>query len=446
MPRANWLSQLTDDQIVYADMVVETAKKYGVPPELALAIAKQESEFNPRAIGSAKEIGIMQVKPGTARDLGFTVADMHDPAKNIEAGVKYLREQINTYNAPELAALAYNRGPGGANKFLSGEEDEAGQQYVQGIAQKGGFTRPVEVSEPQQAMAEQAEPRVDETTQMIKELTAGSQQTAAQQERGLAAVLGGGLGALESARRAAGPVVARKAGDVAQYLAQRAEAGRAAAGTPPLYTGAQTSRLLQGTTEADLTGRSRMEAFNTLTAQQAAQRKAQQEVLGSLAKQGVIASPNAPFVEAPTMVASPQGVLISQDAATRMAEQTAREQARPLARITRQLANMPRILGPLGLIGAGYEGTAAVQNVQQEQYPAALAAGAGALGGVMSLFPPTAPIGIPLSIAAPQIRGGLEQTRRTKIPSAALRQMITGPSMQAADIDAAGMVRSTSMP
>lgn len=77
---------------LYDQMIQVAAKKHGVPAELAHAIVKVESNYNPKAKGSHGEIGLMQIKPATARDLGYegTAAGLHDPKTNLEWGMKYL--------------------------------------------------------------------------------------------------------------------------------------------------------------------------------------------------------------------------------------------------------------------------------------------------------------------------------------------------------------------
>lgn len=77
---------------LYLPMILREAAAAGVPPSLADAVAMVETGYRPDALGSSGEIGLMQVMPGTARQLGFagTLADLADPATNIRIGVRYL--------------------------------------------------------------------------------------------------------------------------------------------------------------------------------------------------------------------------------------------------------------------------------------------------------------------------------------------------------------------
>ena len=76
----------------YASLVRKVAQKHGVPVRIALAVVKVESNFNPRAHGGAGEIGLMQIKPATARGLGYrgTAKGLYNPSTNLEWGMRYL--------------------------------------------------------------------------------------------------------------------------------------------------------------------------------------------------------------------------------------------------------------------------------------------------------------------------------------------------------------------
>ena len=73
-------------------MIVRHAEENGIPPELAFAVVKVESRYNPRARG-AGVYGLSQIKPATARSLGFagSASDLLDPDTNLTYGMKYLK-------------------------------------------------------------------------------------------------------------------------------------------------------------------------------------------------------------------------------------------------------------------------------------------------------------------------------------------------------------------
>ena len=106
---------------VYA---MKVAEKYGVDPELASYVMRKEtggSKDPATAVSSAGARGVMQLMPGTARDMG--VKDSFDPYQNIEGGIKYLAMLNKKYDDPKLVAIAYNWGPGNTDKWLRSGAD-----------------------------------------------------------------------------------------------------------------------------------------------------------------------------------------------------------------------------------------------------------------------------------------------------------------------------------
>lgn len=99
----------------YAALITRYAKKYGVSPELADAVVKIESNYNPKAHGSAGEIGLMQVKPATARMMGYTgsAKGLYDPETNIRYGMQYLAAAQDLGDGTTCGTiLKYNAGHG----------------------------------------------------------------------------------------------------------------------------------------------------------------------------------------------------------------------------------------------------------------------------------------------------------------------------------------------
>jgi len=94
---------------MYDSIVQEHASRHLLRPELVRAVIQVESGFNPRARSSKGAMGLMQLMPATARQLG--VRDAFDPAENIRGGCAYLRQLLDRYNGnEELALAAYNAG------------------------------------------------------------------------------------------------------------------------------------------------------------------------------------------------------------------------------------------------------------------------------------------------------------------------------------------------
>jgi soluble lytic murein transglycosylase-like protein len=88
----------------------DAAATNNLPEALILAVIAVESNFDPRAVSEKGAAGLMQLMPGTARDM--YVADVFDPEQNIHGGTRYLRILANQYDGDMVRMLAaYNAGP-----------------------------------------------------------------------------------------------------------------------------------------------------------------------------------------------------------------------------------------------------------------------------------------------------------------------------------------------
>ncbi len=109
----------------------EASQRHQVPEELIKAVIKVESNFNPRATSSKGAMGLMQLMPGTARDMG--VSQGYDPRQNIDGGTRYLRFLLDRYQGSVPKALAaYNWGPGNLERGRSMPQET--RSYLQLIS------------------------------------------------------------------------------------------------------------------------------------------------------------------------------------------------------------------------------------------------------------------------------------------------------------------------
>jgi hypothetical protein len=126
----------------YEAQVIQEARRQGVDPNLALHVLYKETGNlkNPETARSkAGAVGIMQIMPGTAKELGI---DPYDPPQNISGGISYIKKMYNKYQDPALAAAAYNAGPGRLDRALKSDSglnslSRETRNYMVGLAEGG---------------------------------------------------------------------------------------------------------------------------------------------------------------------------------------------------------------------------------------------------------------------------------------------------------------------
>ena len=88
--------------------IIKQAKAMGVEPAIVLSIAKIESGFRQEARGHGGHIGVFQLSPTTAKNMGY---DAYKLEENIKAGITYYKNMYDIFGSRELAVAAYNSGP-----------------------------------------------------------------------------------------------------------------------------------------------------------------------------------------------------------------------------------------------------------------------------------------------------------------------------------------------
>ena len=106
---------------------VSVATEEGVDPELFLRVMWTENKGRQGPVSEAGAIGLMQLMPGTAEELGV---DPNNPLQNARGGARYLRQQLRTFRSVPWALAAYNAGPGNVQKYNGVPPFEETRNYV----------------------------------------------------------------------------------------------------------------------------------------------------------------------------------------------------------------------------------------------------------------------------------------------------------------------------
>jgi len=150
-----------------AEAVERAAAQHSVPAALLHSVIKVESNYNAAAVSPKGALGLMQLIPETARRFG--VADVFNPADNIQGGAKYLRYLLDLYGGDyPLALAAYNAGEGAVAKYRAVPPYPETQNYLRLVARQLREAAPVVVEKPQPPAAPALAPaKSDDTTHVL---------------------------------------------------------------------------------------------------------------------------------------------------------------------------------------------------------------------------------------------------------------------------------------
>jgi soluble lytic murein transglycosylase-like protein len=114
------------------EMIREVSARYSVDPALIRAVIQTESNWDSTAVSRKGALGLMQLVPGTAQQMG--VRNAFDPKQNLDGGVRYLQTLLQRYNGDlDKALAAYNAGPGAVDRAGGVPRFHETREYVQKI-------------------------------------------------------------------------------------------------------------------------------------------------------------------------------------------------------------------------------------------------------------------------------------------------------------------------
>jgi len=116
----------------YYQMAIRMAEQYEIPKQLFFNLVTAESNWDPVIVSPRGAIGLAQLMPATAEELGV---DPWDALENLDGGARYLSQQYRMFGTWELALASYNAGPGAVAKYDGVPPYAETEEYVKKILQ-----------------------------------------------------------------------------------------------------------------------------------------------------------------------------------------------------------------------------------------------------------------------------------------------------------------------
>lgn len=118
----------------YGAEIFETAKRHELSPTLVAAVVRAESAYDPQAVSRAGARGLMQLMPATGRRYGLQPHQLFEPARNLEAGTRYLSWLLDRFDGDlDLALAGYNAGEGTVDRYGGVPPYRETQNYIKRI-------------------------------------------------------------------------------------------------------------------------------------------------------------------------------------------------------------------------------------------------------------------------------------------------------------------------
>lgn len=162
----SWIDKLSPEQKATAEKVVAYARKHGVPENLALGMAMQESSLNQNKKSKTGPVGVMQMSRAAAKDIGV---DRHNADQNIEGGIIYTKQLLDRFGGDiDKTLAAYHDGPN-SSSIKTGKFSPAAATHIEKVKGYAGMADNTGGSAPQFSVElEDVAPaaRFDETTEV----------------------------------------------------------------------------------------------------------------------------------------------------------------------------------------------------------------------------------------------------------------------------------------